>query len=143
LRRAGHEALVRANGQHAAQNAGRNAWPLDSTLSEVRSSVRQFAEREIAPHAEHIHRHDELIPERFITAMGELGYFGLSIPESYGGHELGNLAMVLTTEELSRASLAAAGSLNTRPEILAKALLAGGTEAQKQEWLPKIAAGER
>jgi (2S)-methylsuccinyl-CoA dehydrogenase len=143
LRRAGHEALVRANGQHTAENAGRNTWPLDSTLSEVRASVRQFAEREVAPHAEHIHRHAELIPERFITAMGELGYFGLSIPESYGGHELGNLAMVLTTEELSRASLAAAGSLNTRPEILAKALLAGGTEGQKQAWLPPIAADER
>ena len=63
----------------------------DPTLAEVRSTVRQFAEREIAPHAEHIHRHDELIPERFISAMGELGYFGLSVPESYGGHELGNL----------------------------------------------------
>src|SRR5678815_2470092 len=60
----------------------------------------------------------------------------------YGGHELGNLAMILTTEELSRASLAAAGSLITRPEILAKALLAGGTETQKQHWLPKLAAGE-
>ena len=74
--------------------------------------------------------------------MAKLGYFGLSIPEKFGGHELGNLAMILTTEELSRASLAAAGSLITRPEILAKALLAGGTEAQKQEWLPKLASGE-
>jgi len=74
--------------------------------------------------------------------MGELGFFGLSIPEAYGGHALGNLAMILTTEELSRASLAAAGSLITRPEILAKALLAGGTEAQKRRWLPAMAAGE-
>jgi (2S)-methylsuccinyl-CoA dehydrogenase len=74
--------------------------------------------------------------------MGELGYFGLSVPETYGGHELGNLAMILTTEELSRASLAAAGSLITRPEILAKALIAGGTEAQKKSWLPRIASGE-
>jgi (2S)-methylsuccinyl-CoA dehydrogenase len=104
--------------------------------------VHAFAEREVAPHAEHIHRHDELVPERFITEMAKLGYFGLSIPERYGGHELGNLAMILTTEELSRASLAAAGSLITRPEILAKALLAGGTEAQKQAWLPKLASGE-
>ena len=143
LRRAGSEALVRAIGRHVAETAGRNTWPLDSTLVEVRSSVRQFAEKEVAPHAEHIHRHDELIPERFITTMGELGYFGLSVPESYGGHELGNLAMILTTEELSRASLAAAGSLITRPEILAKALLAGGTEDQKRTWLPKIAAGEK
>jgi (2S)-methylsuccinyl-CoA dehydrogenase len=143
LRRAGREALVRENGLRVAQSEARNAWPLDPTLAEVRSAVRQFADKEVAPHAEHIHRHDELIPEDFLTKMGELGYFGLSIPESYGGHELGNLAMVLTTEELSRASLAAAGSLITRPEILAKALLAGGTEEQKQLWLPKIAAGER
>ena len=55
---------------------------------------------------------------------------------------MGNLAMIITTEELSRASLAAAGSLITRPEILTKALLKGGTEAQKQQWLPPIAAGE-
>ena len=74
--------------------------------------------------------------------MGELGYFGLSVPEEYGGHEMGNLAMILTTEELSRASLAAAGSLITRPEILTKALLQGGTDAQKRHWLPRIASGE-
>jgi (2S)-methylsuccinyl-CoA dehydrogenase len=142
LRRAGHESVVRKNGRAVAEAAGRTQWPLDPTVAEVRSAVRQFAEREVSPHAERIHRHDELIPEQFITSMGELGYFGLSIPEAYGGHELGNLAMVLTTEELSRASLAAAGSLITRPEILAKALLAGGTEEQKKTWLPKLASGE-
>jgi (2S)-methylsuccinyl-CoA dehydrogenase len=104
--------------------------------------VRAFAEKEVVPRAEHIHRHDELIPEDLITKMAELGYFGLSVPDKYGGHEMGNLAMILTTEELSRASLAAAGSLITRPEILTKALIAGGTEEQKKHWLPKIAAGE-
>ena len=95
------------------------------------------------PHAERIHHHDELVPERFISEMAKLGYFGLAIPEKYGGHELGNLAMILTTEELSRASLAAAGSLITRPEILAKALLAGGTEEQKQTWLPEARVAAR
>ena len=133
---------VEAIGAEAIAAAGRTPWPLDEVLAEVRANVRAFAEREVAPHAEHIHRHDELVPERFITEMAKLGYFGLSIPERYGGHELGNLAMILTTEELSRASLAAAGSLITRPEILAKALLAGGTEAQKQAWLPRLASGE-
>jgi (2S)-methylsuccinyl-CoA dehydrogenase len=121
---------------------GPQLWPFDEILGEVRANVRAFADREVMPHAEHIHRHDELVPERFIREMAKLGYFGLSIPERYGGHELGNLAMILTTEELSRASLAAAGSLITRPEILAKALLAGGTEEQKQTWLPRLAAGE-
>jgi (2S)-methylsuccinyl-CoA dehydrogenase len=135
-------AAVEEVGAQAIASGGRLAWPLDEVLEEVRDNVRAFAEREVAPHAEHIHRHDDLVPERFITEMGKLGYFGLSIPETYGGHELGNLAMILTTEELSRASLAAAGSLITRPEILAKALLAGGTEEQKATWLPKLASGE-
>jgi (2S)-methylsuccinyl-CoA dehydrogenase len=74
--------------------------------------------------------------------MSELGYFGMSVPEEYGGQGMGNLAMIVITEELSAASLAAAGSLITRPEILTKALLKGGTEAQKKKWLPPVAAGE-
>jgi (2S)-methylsuccinyl-CoA dehydrogenase len=135
-------ASVEAIGAAAIASGAQNRWPLDETLEEVRANVRTFAEREVAPHAERIHHHDELVPERVIAEMAKLGYFGLSIPEQYGGHELGNLAMILTTEELSRASLAAAGSLITRPEILAKALLAGGTEAQKQTWLPRLASGE-
>ncbi|MGE5186123.1 MAG: acyl-CoA dehydrogenase family protein [Acidobacteriota bacterium] len=131
-----------AIGARVVAQRGRIEWPLDETLSEVRANVRAFAEREVAPHAERIHHHDELVPERVIDEMAKLGYFGLSIPEKYGGHELGNLAMILTTEELSRASLAAAGSLITRPEILAKALLAGGTDEQKQTWLPELASGQ-
>ena len=142
IHRLGNEAVLRAIGRAVAEAKGRNPWPLDSTLNEVRASVRQFADKEVAPQAEHIHRHDDLVPDKFIDAMAELGYFGLSIPEKFGGHELGNLAMILTTEELSRASLASAGSLITRPEILAKALIAGGTEEQKKTWLPKIGAGE-
>ncbi len=135
-------AAVEAIGAAAITAGGRMTWPLDEVLTEVRANVRAFAEREVAPHAERIHHHDELVPERFISEMAQLGYFGLAIPEAYGGHELGNLAMILTTEELSRASLAAAGSLITRPEILAKALVAGGTDAQKQLWLPRLASGE-
>ena len=142
IARLGHQDAVRAIGRAVAAARGKNPWPLEATLAEVRASVRQFADKEVAPAAEHIHRHDELVPDRFIAAMAELGYFGLSVPEAFGGHELGNLAMILTTEELSRASLASAGSLITRPEILAKALLAGGTDAQKRAWLPRIAAGE-
>jgi (2S)-methylsuccinyl-CoA dehydrogenase len=142
LRAARDEALLRRIGADVTARRGRNELPLEEMLEQVRASVREFADNEVAPHAERIHRGDEDIPEEFITKMGELGYFGLSIPEEYGGHEMGNLAMILTTEELSRASLAAAGSLITRPEILAKALLQGGTEAQKKHWLPKMASGE-
>ena len=129
-------------GERVAQDRGRNDGPLGGTLEQVRASVREFADAEVAPRAEAIHRQDLLVPESFIEQMSELGYFGLSIDEAYGGTALGNVAMCITTEELSRASLAAAGSLITRPEILAKALLAGGTEDQKRVWLPRIASGE-
>ena len=117
LRAAGGEAALRAIGRDAIERRGRTEPPLDELLEQVRDSVREFAENEVAPHAEDIHRHDRDIPESFIQKMGELGYFGLSIPEEYGGHEMGNLAMILTTEELSRASLAAAGSLITRMNL--------------------------
>jgi len=142
LRALASEARVRRIGAHAIEAGGRTEPPLEETLEQVRASVREFAAQEVLPHAERIHRRDEDIPDEFISKMGELGYFGLSIPEQYGGHELGNLAMILTTEELSRASLAGAGSLITRPEILTKALLQGGTEAQKKHWLPRLASGE-
>ena len=130
-------------GRQVAERRGRNDAPLEEIYELTRDAVREFAQSEVAPQAERIHRQDELVPESFIQKMGELGYFGLSIPEAYGGSEMGDLAMVITTEELSRASLAAAGSLITRPEILAKALLAGGTPAQKETWLPRIASGEQ
>ena len=142
LRAAGSEEVFRSIGRHVAKTRGRMEWPLDELSEQVREAVREFADNEVAPEAERIHRHDELVPERFISSMSELGYFGLAIPEAYGGSEMGNLAMILTTEELSRASLAAAGSLITRPEILTKALISGGTESQKQRWLPRMATGE-
>jgi len=142
LRRCVHESLMREIGAEVAETRGANPWPLDEMHDQVRSQVREFAANEVMPHAEHIHRTDDIVPEEFITKMSELGFFGLSVPEQYGGVEMGNLAMILTTEELSRASLAAAGSLITRPEILTKALLQGGTEEQKRSWLPRIASGE-
>ncbi len=142
LRQTGNEAVYRALGQRVAEDRGRVDFALDELLEQVRDSVREFGDGEIAPHAERIHRGDETVPEEFIEKMSELGYFGLSIPESYGGFEMGSMAMILTTEELSRVSLACAGSLITRPEILAKALLQGGTETQRRAWLPRIASGE-
>ncbi len=112
----------------------------------VQDTFRRFAEEKVMPIAEHIHRHNDDIPETLIEGLAEMGLFGLSIPENYGGFASGAesdyLGMVIATEELSRASLGAAGSLITRPEILARALEAGGTEAQKQTWLPRLATGE-
>ena len=106
-------------------------------------SLRRGEDR---PIAEHIHRENDDIPEEIISGLAEMGAFGLSIAEEYGGFASGDesdyIAMVVPTEELSRGSLGAGGSLITRPEILARALEAGGTEAQKQEWLPKLASAE-
>ena len=119
---------------------------LDSDYELVAQTFRRFAGERIAPVAERVHRENADIPEDIIAGLGQLGAFGLSIPERYGGFATGGegdyLAMVVATEELSGASLAAGGSLITRPEILARALLGGGTEEQKQRWLPKLASGE-
>jgi len=134
---------ISAIGRHVIATRGVNHSPIDDEMAVMtRDSVRQFAESEVAPIAEHIHRHDELVSDEMIGKMAELGFFGMAVPEEYGGGGMGNLAMIVTTEELSRCSLAAAGSLITRPEILTKALLKGGTEEQKQQWLPSIAAGQ-
>lgn len=134
--------VVRLGGEVIAAG-GVLPWPLEDTLFEVQKAARTFADREVAPAAERLHREDGLVSDRLIAEMAKLGFFGLSVPEELGGSQLGNLAMILITEELSRGSLAGGGSLITRPEILCKALLAGGTEAQKRRWLPAIAAGEQ
>jgi (2S)-methylsuccinyl-CoA dehydrogenase len=142
MRAAVADGAVQAIGRHVIEQRGANHCWLDGEIGIMtRDSVRQFAETEVAPIAERIHRHDDLIPDSLIEKMGELGFFGMAVPEEYGGGGMGNLPMIITTEELSRCSLAAAGSLITRPEILTKALLKGGTDDQKRRWLPPIAAG--
>ncbi len=139
----GHDSVVCALGRHVMEKRGVNHSWIDGEINVMtRDSVRQFAESEVLPIAEHIHRTDDLVPDTLIAKMAELGFFGMAVPEEYGGGGMGNLPMILTTEELSRCSLAAAGSLITRPEILTKALCKGGTEEQKQRYLPSIAAGE-
>jgi (2S)-methylsuccinyl-CoA dehydrogenase len=127
-------------------DAGEGPRHLDDDFEMVQDTFRRFAEDKIRPVAEHIHRHNEDIPESIISGLAEIGTFGLSIPETYGGFASGGegdyLAMCVATEELSRGSLGAGGSLITRPEILARALESGGTEEQKQTWLPRLASGE-
>jgi (2S)-methylsuccinyl-CoA dehydrogenase len=143
IRAAQHEGRFRQIGREVIRARGaNNSWLEPETAVLARDSARQFARKAVAPLAERIHREDLVVPEPIIRQMAELGYFGMSVPEEYGGQGMGNLVMIVTTEELSVASLAAAGSLITRPEILTKALLNGGTEAQKGRWLPPIAAGE-
>ena len=113
----------------------------------MRDTFKSFAEDVVMPKAEHVHRTDEFIPEEIMNGVIELGAFGLSIPSRYGGFQddekEDNVSMMVVTEELSRGGLSIAGSLITRPEILSKALLKGGTEEQKERLLNAIAMGER
>jgi (2S)-methylsuccinyl-CoA dehydrogenase len=119
---------------------------LDDDFEMVQDAFRRFAEDKIRPVAEHIHRHNEDIPEEIIAGLAEIGAFGLSVPEEYGGFAAGGesdyMGMVVATEELSRGSLGVGGSLITRPEILTRALVKGGTEEQKLQWLPKLATAD-
>lgn len=148
LRREGASARAQAQAGQAVAGARSEIGDvrLDEHLTMARDGFRRFAADVVAPMAERIHREDLTVPESLLQPMREMGVFGLSIPEAYGGTAPADREdtqmMVVVTEALSEASLAAAGSLITRPEILARALLAGGTQAQKQRWLPRLAAGE-
>ncbi|WP_439817790.1 acyl-CoA dehydrogenase family protein [Zavarzinia sp. CC-PAN008] len=114
---------------------------LDETLSLVRDQFRRFADERVIPHAHEWHLKDEFIPMEIVREMGDLGVFGLTIPEEYGGLGLGKTSMCVVSEELSRGYIGV-GSLGTRSEIAAELILNGGTEEQKQSWLPRIASAE-
>lgn len=142
-------------GSEALQAAGRGVIEAQGVVGEValdeqhalaQDAFRRFAQEVVAPQAEAIHRHDLTVPESLLQPMREMGVFGLAIPERFGGSAPDDredtLLMVVVTEALSEGSLAAAGSLITRPEILTRALLAGGTDEQKAHWLPMLAAGD-
>lgn len=113
----------------------------DETLDMVRDQFRRFVDEKVSPHAHGWHERDELIPIEIINEMSELGVFGLTIPEEFGGLGMGKTAMCVVTEELSRGYIGV-GSLGTRSEIAAELIRLGGTDAQKQHYLPKLASGE-
>ncbi len=126
---------------------GAGTYGLDENHAMFRDTFKKFAEDVVMPLAEKVHRHDDLIPSVIIDGLKEMGCFGLSIPQKFGGFQddakPDNTGMCVVTEELSRGGLGIAGSLITRPEILSKAILKGGTEEQKAKWLPLLATGER
>src|SRR5262245_44773356 len=114
---------------------------LDETLATMREEMRKFADSEIAPQAQQWHRTNSYIPLEVVAQMSELGVFGLTIPPDYGGLGLGKESMCVVSEELSRGYIGV-GSLGTRSEIAAELIIGGGTEEQKNRWLPKLASGE-
>jgi (2S)-methylsuccinyl-CoA dehydrogenase len=114
---------------------------LDETYEEIRNEMRRFSLAEVVPHAQEWHLKDEYIPLELVNKMAELGVFSLTLPEELGGLGLGKEAMCVVSEELSRGYIGV-GSLGTRSEIAEELIHNGGTEAQKEEWLPKIASGE-
>ena len=114
---------------------------LDDTSTMIIQEFKKFVEDDVVPYAHEWHLKDELIPMEVINKMAELGIFGLTIPEEYGGLGMSKLSMCVVTEELARGYIGI-GSLGTRTDISSELLLIGGTEEQKKKWLPKIASGE-
>jgi len=114
---------------------------LDETMDMVRDTFRKFATDKVLPHAHEWHLNNDYIPMDVVDEMAELGVFGLTIPEEFGGLGMGKTAMCVVSEELSRGYIGT-GSLGTRSEIAAELILIGGTEDQKAKWLPAIASAE-
>ncbi len=114
---------------------------LDETMEAFREEMRRFAESEVKPHAHKWHLENAYIPLDVVEKMAEMGVFGLTIPEEFGGLGLGKESMCVVSEELSRAYIGV-GSLGTRSEIAAELIICGGNDAQKESWLPRIATGE-
>jgi (2S)-methylsuccinyl-CoA dehydrogenase len=140
------DSIAKLGDEVLARDGDLGADLLDENHTLMRDTFRRFSDDVVAPLAEEVHRQDLDIPDEILEPLKEMGMFGLSIPENYGGlQEDGKedtVGMCVVTEELSRGSLGAAGSLITRPEILSRALLKGGTEEQKQHWLPQLAVGD-
>ena len=113
---------------------------LDETHLMIRDQFRRFADEKVAPHAHGWHLDDELIPLTLIEEMANLGVFGLTIPEEFGGLGMGKQAMCVVSEELSRGYIGV-GSLGTRTDIAAELIMQNGTQAQKEKYLPSIASG--
>ncbi len=132
--------LVELMQEHSA-NVTVGASGLDDELEMIREQFRRYAVEKVEPFAHEWHLKDELIPMEVINELAEMGVFGLTIPEEYGGFGLSKASMCVVSEELSRGYIGV-GSLATRSEIAAELIIAGGTEEQKQKWLPRLSSAE-
>jgi (2S)-methylsuccinyl-CoA dehydrogenase len=130
------ELMIAAQGASTFGDCG-----LDATMDEMRASMRRFVEAKVKPKAHEWHLANDYVPMEIIDELASLGVFALTLPEQYGGMGLGKVSMCVVSEELSRGWIAV-GSLGTRAEIACELIMGGGTEAQKDHWLPKIASGE-
>ncbi|MBT3467534.1 MAG: acyl-CoA/acyl-ACP dehydrogenase [Rhodobacteraceae bacterium] len=127
--------------QEQSANVTVGTTGLDDELEMIREQFRRYTIEKIEPFAHDWHLKDELIPMKIIDELAEMGVFGLTIPEQYGGFGLSKASMCVVSEELSRGYIGV-GSLGTRSEIAAELIIAGGTDEQKQKWLPKLASAE-
>jgi (2S)-methylsuccinyl-CoA dehydrogenase len=130
------ELMIAAQGASTFGDCG-----LDDTMDEMRASIRRFVEAKVKPKAHEWHLANDYVPMEIIDELASLGVFALTLPEQYGGMGLGKVSMCVVSEELSRGWIAV-GSLGTRAEIACELIMGGGTKAQKDHWLPKIASGE-
>ncbi|NRB05057.1 MAG: acyl-CoA dehydrogenase family protein, partial [Rhodobacteraceae bacterium] len=133
--------LVELMQEHSA-NVTVGASGLDEELEMIRDQFRRYAVEKVEPYAHEWHLNDELIPIEVINELAEMGVFGLTIPEEFGGFGLSKASMCVVSEELSRGYIGV-GSLGTRSEIAAELILAGGTDEQKAKWLPELASAEK
>jgi len=127
--------------QEQAANVMVGRSGLDEELEMIREQFRRYAVEKVEPFAHEWHLKDELIPIEVINELAEMGVFGLTIPEEFGGFGLSKASMCVVSEELSRGYIGV-GSLATRSEIAAELILAGGTDEQKAKWLPRISSAE-
>ncbi|MCF6445955.1 acyl-CoA dehydrogenase family protein [Nereida sp. MMG025] len=127
--------------QEQSANITVGASGLDEELEMIREQFRRYAIEKVEPYAHEWHLNDDLIPMEVIEELAEMGVFGLTIPEEYGGFGLSKASMCVVSEELSRGYIGV-GSLGTRSEIAAELIICGGTEEQKQKWLPQLASAE-
>src|SRR4051794_28229962 len=118
-----------------AQTAG-----LTDVQQEILSTVRDFVDKEIIPHAQELEHADEY-PQEIVDGMKEMGLFGLMIPEEYGGLGESLLTYALVVEQIARGWMSVSGVINTH-FIVSYMLIHHGTEEQKQHYLPLLAAGE-
>ncbi|WP_410668852.1 acyl-CoA dehydrogenase family protein [Amycolatopsis sp. cmx-4-68] len=118
-----------------AQTAG-----LSDVQSEILATVRQFVDKEVIPHAQEL-EHSDTYPADIVEGMKEMGLFGITIPEEYGGLGESLLTYALVVEEIARGWMSVSGVINTH-FIVAHMISRHGTDAQKQHFLPRMATGE-